>query len=43
MAYLVAPLIGNKWLTLLIAIVVMIGIVAGIKFTQTRKAEAENA
>ena len=43
LAYLVAPLIGNKWLTLLIAIVVMIGIVAGIKFTQTRKAEAENA
>ena len=43
LAYLAAPLIGNKWLTLLIAIVVMIGIVAGIKFTQTRKAEAENA
>ncbi len=43
LAYLAAPLIGNKWITLLIAVVVMIGIVAGIKFTQTRKAEAENA
>ena len=43
LAYLAAPLIGNKWVTLLIAVIVMIGIVGVIKFTQTKKAETENA
>ena len=43
LAYLAAPVIGNKWVTLLIAVIVMIGIVGVIKFTQTKKAETENA